>query len=103
MAYKMTPHNNPAGKRNGKNTNSIAKMQDSMDNDKNPTYLAGQDIGRGPKGRVFTGVSIKGGPQEGDIIHGANKYADEDLNVQDFDFNYKPSSRGGWTITGVGR
>jgi len=66
-------------------------------------YLAGQDIGRGPQGRVFTGVDIKNGPKKGDIIHGANKYANKALQVEDLDFTYRPSSRGGWKITGVGR
>jgi hypothetical protein len=47
MAYKMTPHDDPAGKRNGKNTNSIMKMQNSMKNvsleGKYPT-MSGADL-----------------------------------------------------------
>ena len=80
--------------------NMVDKVNGNVDG-KEQVYLAGQDVGRGSKGRVYTGVDIEKGPKKGDMIHGANKYADKDRNVMDYDFTYKPSSRGGWTITGV--
>jgi hypothetical protein len=44
---------------------------------------------------------MKNGPQKGDIIHGVNKYRDENLHIEDNDYTYKKSSRGGWTVTGT--
>ena len=65
-----------------------------------PPTISGQNIARGPKGRVVV-ESMENGPQKGDIIHGVNKYSDKDGYTQDYDFTYKKSSRGGWTVTGV--
>jgi hypothetical protein len=65
-----------------------------------PPTISGQNIARGPKGRVVV-ESMKNGPQKGDIIHGVNKYRDENLHIEDNDYTYKKSSRGGWTVTGT--
>ena len=65
-----------------------------------PPTISGQNIARGPKGRVVV-ESMENGPQKGDIIHGVNKYRDENLHIEDNDYTYKKSSRGGWTVTGT--
>ena len=99
-------HNGPTPNYNEKFADlgiGVKRMNKTLKDLPKKPYLAGQDVGRGPKGRVFTGVNMEGGPQKGDIIHGANKYANKALQVEDLDFTYRPSSRGGWKITGVGR
>jgi|3_EtaG_2_1085321.scaffolds.fasta_scaffold41555_2 hypothetical protein len=103
-------HNGPTPNYNKKLANLAKNVATSgvvarvgVKTDSTTQYLAGQSIERSSKGTIAAdniGSEIK----KGDIIHGATKYVGKSGEIPgDLDFTYKKSSRGGWTITGVGR